>query len=127
MVNDYERIHDALAGVNWQDVVGGTVRLTRGWPKSLERLPCIAVMESGNTHSKHADDMPVMDRVDIDIRVFGIESAVVDTVALAADKVMERALGYRRTLCYEDGGASTADVRMKLMRYRMFFPIDWDD
>jgi hypothetical protein len=124
MIQDNTRVCAALEGVDWVGQVGRRPRITRGWPKTLEVLPTVSVMEASNTHARYHDDEASIDAVETDIRIFGAETAIVDEITGIADTVMEKQLGYRRILCYEDGGAQAKDTRMKLMRYRRFFPAE---
>ena len=108
--NDAQRIMEALEGA------GGAAHCTRGWPKSFEKLPCIAVSEAGNTPAAFLDDEVYMDELIYDVRVFAIQSGDKDRIAASVEEIMH-GLRYTRVLVYDE---DTADVRMKVMRYRTY-------
>ena len=110
MLNDTQRIIDALKNAL------PDIQVTRLWPKSAERLPCITVSEAANVHASYAGDNPYMERLEYEARVFSVNAGEKERLAGAADETME-ALGYRRILCYDQDEFKT---RMKMMRYRKY-------
>lgn len=109
--------NDALAICRALEVIEPVNTITRGWPKSFESLPTLAVSEAGNTPAEFRDDDVYLDELVYDVRIFSNSSAQKDAIAPSVDEIMTRELGYQRILVYDDDGA---DVRMKVMRYRRY-------
>lgn len=86
----------------------------RGWPKSFEQIPCIAVAEAGNTPTDFRDDAEYLTELEYYIRVFAVKAEQIDAIASAVEDTM-LGLGYTRSFSWED---DSADVRQKVMRYR---------
>jgi hypothetical protein len=86
----------------------------RGWPKSFEQLPCIAVSEAGNAPADFRDDAEYMTELEYFIRVFAARAEQTDTISSAVEDAM-LGLGYTRSFSWDD---DSADVRQKALRYR---------
>ncbi|GHU80747.1 hypothetical protein AGMMS49992_33810 [Clostridia bacterium] len=108
LVLDEERVTSALGAVQ------GVAYVTRGWPRSFERLPCLAVQQTGETHYLYRSDRPYLDEVEMDVRIFCIRVQDADAIAPGVDEIME-GLDYTRVLYYPD---DNAEVKMRLLRYR---------
>ena len=98
------------------EAVAGVKRVTRGWPKRFENLPCIAVQQITATHHDYRDDVPYVEMIEVDVRVFFIRVEDGDAILPQVDDTMG-GLGYTRVLfCPDD----SEEVRMRLMRYRRY-------
>jgi hypothetical protein len=115
LILDNARVAEALkAGVRARS--GESPRVTRGWPKTFEILPCLAVSEASNRVDAWRDDTEYLQEIETDVRVFAVSTDEIDELAPQAAAVMN-ALGYKRVLSYDNDGA---EVKMKVMRYRVF-------
>ena len=94
----------------------GVKSVTRGWPKSSERLPCIAISKAADTPVDHADDREYLTELEYYIRIFADRVADVDTLSERVDEEMQE-MGYMRTFAYDD---DDSDVRMCAIRYRKY-------
>ncbi|MDR1600419.1 MAG: hypothetical protein LBS11_11210 [Oscillospiraceae bacterium] len=98
---------------------GAPPRVTRGWPKTFEALPCLAVSEASNRVASWRDDGDYIQEIETDIRVFAVRADEIDALARQVESVMTR-LDYRRALTYDSDADAKGGVRMKVMRYRVF-------
>lgn len=96
--------------------IEGVAAVTRGWPKRLEQLPCIAVTKAADTPVAFRDDREHAAQLEYYIRIFAFRAQQADQIAQQADTAME-ALGYVRTFSYD---SDDADVRMAALRYRKY-------
>ena len=94
----------------------GVASVTRGWPKRLIRLPCIAVVKAADTPVAFWDDRERAAQLEYYVRIFADEAEQADQLAQRVDETME-ALGYMRTFAYD---SDEADVRMAALRYRKY-------
>lgn len=94
----------------------GVKSVTRGWPKSFERLPCIAISKAADTPVQFKDDKEYLAELEYYIRIFTDRVSDADALAEAVDAAME-GMGYTRTFSYDD---DDSDVRMAAMRYRKY-------
>lgn len=94
----------------------GVCSVTRGWPKRMECLPCIALQKASDTPVSFKDDREHIAQLEYYIRVFAAKAAQVDVLAAAVDAAMEE-LGYTRTFAYDDDSQA---VRMAALRYRKY-------
>lgn len=94
----------------------GVKSVTRGWPKSFERLPCIAISKAADTPVEHADDREHLTELEYYIRIFTDRVQDADDLAEAVDAAMEE-MGYMRTFSYDD---DNSEVRMAALRYRKY-------
>jgi hypothetical protein len=111
MIRDAARVVEALAATP------DAPRVSRGWPKMVETLPCLVVSEAGNVHARYYANQPYLDEITMDVRAFAVSPSEIDALAPMVDGCME-SLGYTRVLSYDD---DSADVRMLLMRYTQLF------
>ncbi|MBR2942732.1 MAG: hypothetical protein IKB82_04965 [Clostridia bacterium] len=98
------------------ETIEGVGSVTRGWPKRLERLPCIAVSKASDTPVGFADDREHIAQLEYYIRIFAQRAREADTLTVLVDAVMED-LGYMRTFSYDD---DNGEVRIAALRYRRF-------
>lgn len=96
--------------------IEGVKSVTRGWPKSFERLPCIAISKAADTPVEFADDREHLAELEYYIRIFTDRVQDADALAEAVDAEMEK-MGYMRTFSYDD---DDSDVRMAALRYRKY-------
>lgn len=108
--NEAPKIKERLSQIQ------GVKSVTRGWPKSFERLPCIAVSKAADTPVQFKDDKEYLAELEYYIRIFTDRVSDADTLAEAVDKEMEE-MGYTRTFSYDD---DDGDVRMAALRYRKY-------
>lgn len=108
--NEAEAIKAALGALE------GVQCVTRGWPKSFEQLPCIAVTKASDTPVDFRDDREHVAQLEYYIRIFASRAQDADALAPLVDEAMER-MGYMRTFAYDD---DDADVRMAALRYRKY-------
>ena len=94
----------------------GVKSVTRGWPKSYARLPCIAISKAADTPTEHRDDREYAAELEYYIRVFADKAVQADSLAEMVDQAMEE-LGYARTFSYDD---DESDIRICAMRYRKY-------
>ncbi len=94
----------------------GVKSVTRGWPKSFERLPCIAISKAADTPVEFADDREHLTELEYYIRIFTDRVQDADDLAEAVDAAMEE-MGYMRTFSYDD---DNSEVRMAALRYRKY-------
>lgn len=94
----------------------GVQRVTRGWPASFARLPCIAVSKAADMPVAFADDGERIAQLEYYIRIFTSGAQQADMLAEAADAAMEE-MGYARTFSYD---SDEKDVRMAALRYRKY-------
>lgn len=106
--NEAEAIRAALSGIE------GVRQVTRGWPKKVDALPCIAVSKAADTPVDFRDDGEYLAELEYYIRVFADSAQQADAIAAQADGAMQ-ALGYVRTFSYDDDDEKT---RVAAMRYR---------
>lgn len=93
--------------------ITGVKSITRGWPASFDRLPCLAIAEAGNAPDSIYDDLEYTSEVEYYVRIFSKSSQTNDAIAAEVDAHMVED-GYIRTFAYED---DNPDVRQKIMRY----------
>ena len=96
--------------------IEGVKNVTRGWPKSFERLPCIAVTKASDTPMRFADDKEYVAELEYYVRIFTNRESEADRLAQEVETAMEE-LGYTRTFSYDD---DDAEVRMAALRYRKY-------
>ena len=96
--------------------IWGVKSVTRGWPKSFENLPCIAISKASDTPVRFADDKEHIAELEYYIRIFTNRVQDADDIAVIVDEEMEK-MGYTRTFAYDD---DDSDVRMEAMRYRKY-------
>ena len=96
--------------------IEGVKSVTRGWPKSFERLPCIAIAKAADTPVDFADDREYLAELEYYIRIFTDRTADADRISQEVDEAME-GMGYMRTFSYDD---DDSDVRMAALRYRKY-------
>ena len=94
----------------------GVKSVTRGWPRSFERLPCIAIAKAADTPLEYADDREYLTELEYYIRIFTSRAEDADAMSAEVDAAMEE-MGYIRTFAYDD---DDSDVRMCAMRYRKY-------
>jgi len=94
----------------------GVMSVTRGWPKHMERLPCIAVTKAADTPLSYKDDREHVAQLEYYIRIFARKAQQADELAASVDAAMED-MGYVRTFSYD---GDDADVRMAALRYRKY-------
>ena len=68
----------------------GVQRVTRGWPASFARLPCIAVSKAADMPVAFADDGERIAQLEYYIRIFTSGAQQADMLAEAADAVVPR-------------------------------------
>ena len=98
------------------EAIEGVAYVTRGWPKRMERLPCIAVCKAADTPVAFRDDREHMAQLEYYIRIFTGRAKEADALTVLVDAVMEE-MGYMRTFSYDD---DQSDVRIAAIRYRKF-------
>lgn len=108
--NEAETIKARLIGLD------GVKSVTRGWPRSYEKLPCIAVSKAADTPVDFRDDREHMAELEYYIRIFTERASAADKLAEDVDATMED-MGYTRTFAYDD---DESDVRIAAMRYRKY-------
>lgn len=108
--NEAPAIKERLAAID------GVKSVTRGWPKSFERLPCIAIAKAADTPTEFADDREYLAELEYYIRIFTERVSDADALAQAVDDTMQE-MGYTRTFSYDD---DDSDVRMCALRYRKY-------
>ena len=92
----------------------GVKAVTRGWPRRLDELPCIAVSKAAESPVDFRDDRARLSEIEFYVRVFANQAAQADAIAEQVDAQMEE-MGYMRTFaCDEDD----EHVRIAAMRYR---------
>ena len=96
--------------------IEGIQRVTRGWPKDFEKLPCAAITLAGDAPADYRDDGRRITELEYYIRVFTDQAVQRDGLCDAVDSVMA-AHGYECTFRWED---DSADVRQTVMRYRKY-------
>lgn len=108
--NEAETIKARLIGIS------GVKSVTRGWPRSYEKLPCIAVSKAADTPVEYRDDREYMAELEYYIRIFTERASAADKIAEEVDAAMEE-MGYTRTFAYDD---DESDIRICAMRYRKY-------
>lgn len=108
--NEAKLICDKLRAID------GVKSVTRGWPRHVDLLPCIALSKAEDTPVDFRDDRAHLCRLEYYIRIFTERAQEADCLSVLTDAVMEE-LGYMRTFSYDDDGQ---DVRMAVLRYRRF-------
>lgn len=108
--NEAEAIRARLSGIS------GVVSVTRGWPRGMERLPCIAVTKAADAPAASADDREHIAQLEYYVRIFAHRAQQADALSEAVDAAMEE-MGYVRTFAYD---GDDADVRMAALRYRKY-------
>lgn len=98
------------------EMIEGVRSVTRGWPKSFERLPCIAVTKAADTPVEFRDDKEYIAELEYYIRIFTGRVSDADELTEAVDAAMEE-MGYTRTFSYDD---DDSEVRMSALRYRKY-------
>ncbi|GHU72019.1 hypothetical protein FACS1894184_19500 [Clostridia bacterium] len=88
-------------------------RVTRGWPKTLDMIPTIAVNEAGNLHSLFLGGAFNVDEVVLEIRIYAIRAGDIDVLAANVDAVMTDQ-GFDRIDARDENSGET---RLKVMRY----------
>lgn len=89
--------------------------LTRGFPKSFEKLPCVAVSEASNEIWSSFDNIDYAGNAEYYVRIFS--KGINDKIAEEVDRVLSE-IGYARTFAYEDDNEL---VRQMVMRYRQIY------
>ena len=108
MYGEAEKIRVRLAQLE------GVKAVTRGWPRHLSALPCIAVTKAADTPVDFRDDRSRLTELEFYVRVFAEQTARAEEIAAAAEAAMEE-MGYTRTFaCDEDED----EVRIAAMRCR---------
>lgn len=97
-------------------MIEGVQHVTRGWPKRMENLPCIAVAKAADTPVSFRDDREHTAQLEYYVRIFTAKAQQADELAAKVDAAMED-MGYIRTFAYD---SDDADVRMAVMRYRKY-------
>lgn len=105
--NFVEEILDGLA------LCESVSSVCRGWPKSFEKLPCVAVSEAANSTAAFIGDKPYINIAEYYVRIFTEKATEGDRAAVEVDETM-RKLGFTLTFAYED---DNPDIRQKIMRY----------
>ena len=108
--NEAEAIMQRLGAIDGVQVV------TRGWPRRMENLPCIAVAKVADTPAAFRDDREHVAQLEYYIRIFAHRAQQTDELAVCVDNAMEE-MGYVRTFSYD---GEDADVRMAVLRYRKY-------
>lgn len=108
--NEVEAITQRLGAIE------GVQFVTRGWPKRMENLPCIAVAKAADMPVSFRDDREHVAQLEYYIRVFAAKAQQADGLAACVDAAMEE-MGYVRTFSYD---GDDADVRMAVLRYRKY-------
>lgn len=108
--NEAEAIRERLSSME------GVARVTRGWPKGMENLPCIAVTKAADTPVSFRDDREHVAELEYYVRIFAHRAQQADALAAQVDAAMED-MGYMRTFSYD---GDDADVRMAALRYRKY-------
>lgn len=106
--NEAETIKAAL------EAIDGVRSVTRGWPRSFEQLPCIAISKAGETPIAFGDDKAYVTEVEYNIRIFADKAVEADAIAPETDAAMAE-MGYMRTFSYDQ---DDAEVRVQVMRYK---------
>ena len=94
----------------------GVKRVTRGWPRHMQQLPCIAVTKAADTPAAFRDDREHVAQLEYYIRIFADRAQLADELAQRVDSAMED-MGYVRTFSYDGDDAA---VRMAALRYRKY-------
>lgn len=108
--NEAEQIKNALRGVE------GVKSVTRGWPASLEAMPCIAIAKAADTPVEYRDDMEYLTELEYYVRIFSQTVEAADAIAPEVETQME-SLGYRRVF---DSDEDDGETRIQAMRYRKY-------
>lgn len=103
LTNEAEQIATALGELD------GVALVTRGWPTDGTALPCIAVMLAGETGADSRDDAEYLTELEYYLHLFAPTAPACDTLAIAADGVMQ-GMGYRRTFANEQPEAAVAHL-----------------
>lgn len=109
-------VNEVLTLVAALGEIPGVERVTRGWPKRFEKLPCIAVSLAGNAAADWRDDTRYTTELEYYLRIFADQAAQTDGLCNEVDTVMT-GLGYDCTFHWED---DSAEVRQTVMRYRKY-------
>lgn len=107
MRNDAGEIVAEMAGID------GVAMATRGYPKSLERLPCVSVSEVSNVPWDVRDDAEYATLLAYDVHIFAVTAAETDAIGAEANARMTR-LGYARVACFE---AFSDECRERVLRF----------
>lgn len=94
----------------------GVASVTRGWPKRMQRLPCVAVTKAADAPASFRDDREHVAQLEYYIRIFADRAQQADELAVRVDQAMED-MGYVRTFAYD---GDDADVKMAALRYRKY-------
>lgn len=105
--NEAERIRAALSEVD------GIKTVTRGWPVTMQELPCVAVTKASQVPLRYADGAAHVSELEYYIRVFA-DTATEADAAVEVDTAMEQ-MGYRMTFA---GEMDDGDNCIRAMRYR---------
>jgi len=108
--NEAEIIREKLSAIE------GVRRVTRGWPRNFDLLPCIAVSKAADTPLDFRDDRERIAELEYYIRIFADRAQEADVLTVLVDAVMEE-MGYMRTFSYDD---DDSEVRIAALRYRKF-------
>lgn len=108
--NEAEAIRERLSALD------GVARVTRGWPRGMEKLPAIAVTKAADTPVVFRDDRAHVAELEYYVRIFAHRAQQTDALAEAVDAAMEE-MGYTRTFSYD---GDDVDVRMAALRYRKY-------
>lgn len=106
--NEAERIRAALSAVD------GIKTVTRGWPVTMQELPCVAVTKASQAPLRYADGAAHVSELEYYIRVFADTAAEADAAAVGVDTAMEQ-MGYRMTF---SGEMDDENSCIRAMRYR---------
>jgi hypothetical protein len=98
------------------NAIPGVKYVTNGWPEDWEKLPCISISEASNVPAIRYANKTYADELEYYIRIWTNRAAEKAPIASAVDDVMT-ALGYERTMTYDD---DSADAKQKAMRYRKY-------
>ena len=96
--------------------IEGVAGVTRGWPRRMEALPCIAVSKAADTPVDFRDDRASIAEVEYYVRIFARRSEAADALAVSVDAAMEE-MGYVRTFAYDD---DDSEMRIAAMRYKKY-------
>jgi len=110
LIDDKPRIIRALSGIP------GLARALPAWPDDWAALPCIVVSEAASRPVDYRDGVAWITEAEYCLRVFANRAAERADVASAADEAM-RALGYERTMVWDDDREGT---KHKAMRYKTY-------
>ncbi|GHU74674.1 hypothetical protein AGMMS49992_16830 [Clostridia bacterium] len=89
------------------------VRITRGYPKTLEKLPCVSVSEAGNLHALFFNKTYNFDEIVTELQVFVTQSQEADDIALVIESAMIGA-GFTRV---DSRDQNDNLIKSKIIRY----------